>query len=471
MERRSTYETTRLLLEQGATTCEKITEHYLTAIDDGRQLNAFLSVFRDQSLEHARSVDRKITTGSAGRLAGMVVGVKDAICVQNERVTCASRMLEHFVSLYSATAVERLIAEDAIIIGKTNMDEFAMGSSTENSAFGAVLHPLDETRVPGGSSGGSCVAVAAGQAHTSLGTDTGGSIRQPASFCGIVGLKPTYGRVSRYGLVAMASSFDQIGPFALSVRDASRVLQVIAGHDDKDSTSARVPVPDYTAQLTSEVRGLRVGIPREAFTEGLNQEVAAAVEVTIDRLREGGCVIEEISLPYSEYVISTYYILMTAEASSNLARFDGVRYGFRSSDARDLQETYVKSRGDGFGRETKRRIMLGTYVLSAGYYDAYYRKAQKVRRLIQEDFFTAFRSVDCILMPTAPTTAFKLGEKVDDPLEMYLSDVYTVSANLAGIPAVSVPCGADSNGLPVGVQLLGKHFDESTMLKVADFLE
>ena len=471
MEPRSTYETTRLLLEQGATTCEYITQHYLAAIDDGKRFNAFLSVFRDQSLERARSVDRKVRAGNAGRLAGMVVGIKDAICVQNERVTCASRMLEHFVSLYSATAVERLVREDAIIIGKTNMDEFAMGSSTENSAFGPVLHPIDESRVPGGSSGGSCVAVAAGQAHTSLGTDTGGSIRQPASFCGIVGLKPTYGRVSRYGLVAMASSFDQIGPFALSVRDASRVLQVIAGHDERDSTSARVPVPDYTANLTGDLRGLRVGIPREASAEGLNPEVAAAVEATIDRLREQGCVIEEVSLPHSEYVISAYYILMTAEASSNLARFDGARYGFRSPDARNLQEAYVKSRSEGFGAETKRRIMLGTYVLSAGYYDAYYRKAQRVRRLIQQDFFSAFRSVDCILMPTAPTTAFRLGEKVDDPLEMYLSDVYTVSANLAGIPAVSVPCGADSRGLPVGVQLLGKHFDESTILKAADFLE
>jgi aspartyl-tRNA(Asn)/glutamyl-tRNA(Gln) amidotransferase subunit A len=471
LESRSTYEATRLLLKQGATTCEKTTEHYLAAIDNGGRLNAFLSVFRDQSLEQARKVDRKIAAGEAGRLAGMVVGVKDAICLQNERVTCASRMLEHFVSLYSATTVERLVAEDAIIIGKTNMDEFAMGSSTENSAFGAVLHPLDETRVPGGSSGGSCVAVAAGQAHTSLGTDTGGSIRQPASFCGIVGLKPTYGRVSRYGLVALASSFDQIGPFALSVRDASRVLQVIAGHDEKDSTSARVPVPDYAAQLTGEVRGLRVGIPREGFSEGIQQEVRAAVEATVDRLRGSGCVIEEISLPHSEYVISAYYILMTAEASSNLARFDGARYGFRSSDARDLQETYVMSRSEGFGAETKRRIMLGTYVLSAGYYDAYYRKAQKVRRLIQDDFFSAFRSVDCILMPTAPTTAFKLGEKIDDPLQMYLSDVYTVSANLAGIPAVSIPCGVDSRGLPVGVQLLGKHFDESTILKVGDFLE
>ncbi|MCK5572235.1 MAG: Asp-tRNA(Asn)/Glu-tRNA(Gln) amidotransferase subunit GatA, partial [Bacteroidetes bacterium] len=355
--------------------------------------------------------------------------------------------------------------------GKTNLDEFAMGSSTENSAFFATHNPWDLSRVPGGSSGGSCVAVAGGQAHTALGTDTGGSIRQPAAFCGIVGLKPTYGRVSRYGLVAMASSFDQIGPFALGVSDASRVLEVIAGHDERDSTSANVPVPEYTTYLTKDVRGVRVGVPQEAFAEGLNPEVRSAVESTIDRLRTSGCLIESISLPHSEYVISTYYILMTAEASSNLARYDGARYGYRSPGAADVIETYVRSRSEGFGPEAKRRIMLGTYVLSAGYYDAYYRKAQKVRRMIQGDYINAFRSVDCILIPTTPTTAFTVGEKVDDPLEMYLSDVYTVSANLAGIPAISVPCGTDSQGLPVGVQLLGKHFDEVTILKVADLLE
>ncbi len=471
MEPPTTFEATRRLLDEGATTCEKITETFLTAIDGGKRLNAFLAVFRDRSIDQARSVDRKLAAGNAGRLAGMVIAIKDVLCIQNERVTCASRILEDFVSLYSATAVERLMAEDAVIICKTNLDEFAMGSSTENSAFGPVLHPLDESRVPGGSSGGSCVAVAAGQAHTALGTDTGGSIRQPAAFCGIVGLKPTYGRVSRYGLVAMASSFDQIGPFALGVSDASRVLEVIAGHDERDSTSANVPVPEYTTYLTKDVRGVRVGVPQEAFAEGLNPEVRSAVESTIDRLRTSGCLIESISLPHSEYVISTYYILMTAEASSNLARYDGARYGYRSPGAADVIETYVRSRSEGFGPEAKRRIMLGTYVLSAGYYDAYYRKAQKVRRMIQGDYINAFRSVDCILIPTTPTTAFTVGEKVDDPLEMYLSDVYTVSANLAGIPAISVPCGTDSQGLPVGVQLLGKHFDEVTILKVADLLE
>jgi aspartyl-tRNA(Asn)/glutamyl-tRNA(Gln) amidotransferase subunit A len=334
-----------------------------------------------------------------------------------------------------------------------------------------VRNPVDESRVPGGSSGGSCVAVAAGMAHTALGTDTGGSIRQPAAFCGVVGLKPTYGRVSRYGLVALSSSFEQIGPFANSVADAARVLQVIAGHDPRDSTSATVPVPEYEASLTRDVRGLRIGLPREAFTEGLNEEVHTAIEKTVDALRREGAIIQNVTLPHSRYTISTYYILMTAEASSNLARYDGARYGYRASAPRDLTEMYVRSRSEGFGAEVKRRIMLGTYVLSAGYYDAYYRKAQKVRRLIQNDFFAAFRDVDCVLMPTTPTTAFKLGEKIDDPLAMYLSDVYTVSANLAGVPAISIPCGADRQGLPIGVQFIGKQFDEPTVLRVADAVE
>ncbi len=419
----------------------------------------------------ARDIDRKRAEGRSGRLVGMIVGIKDALCMKQERVTCASRMLEHFVSLYDATAVARLEQEDAIIIGKTNLDEFAMGSSTENSAFGPVRNPVDESRVPGGSSGGSCVAVAAGMAHTALGTDTGGSIRQPAAFCGVVGLKPTYGRVSRYGLVALSSSFEQIGPFANSVADAARVLQVIAGHDPRDSTSATVPVPEYEASLTRDVRGLRIGLPREAFTEGLNEEVHTAIEKTVDALRREGAIIQNVTLPHSRYTISTYYILMTAEASSNLARYDGARYGYRASAPRDLTEMYVRSRSEGFGAEVKRRIMLGTYVLSAGYYDAYYRKAQKVRRLIQNDFFAAFRDVDCVLMPTTPTTAFKLGEKIDDPLAMYLSDVYTVSANLAGVPAISIPCGADRQGLPIGVQFIGKQFDEPTVLRVADAVE
>ena len=471
MKKHATFDLTLAGLLGGATTCVRVTEHYLDSIEKGKHLNAFLSVFQDKALDQARNVDRKLAAGKAGSLAGMVIAIKDVLCMRNEVVTCGSKILEHFVSLYDATVIERLLAEDAILIGKTNMDEFAMGSSTENSADGVVRKPVDEERVPGGSSGGSCVAVAAGMAHTALGTDTGGSIRQPAAFCGIVGLKPTYGRVSRYGLVALSSSFDQIGAFANSVADAARVLQVIAGHDERDSTSARIPVPDYLASLTRDVRGMRIGVPREAFVEGLNIEVRVAIERAIDRLKEGGATIQEITLPHSEYVISAYYILMTAEASSNLARYDGARYGHRATPVRDLTEMYTRSRSEGFGAETKRRIMLGTYVLSAGYYDAYYRKAQKVRRLIQKDFFDAFRIVDCVLLPTSPTTAFGFGEKMDDPLAMYLSDIYTVSANLAGVPAISVPCGEDSKGLPIGVQLLGKQFEEGTILKVADFLE
>jgi aspartyl-tRNA(Asn)/glutamyl-tRNA(Gln) amidotransferase subunit A len=461
----------RRAIAAGTTSCEQATEQFLEAIEDGRRLNAFLSVWPDQALEQARGVDKKIAAGTAGALAGMVLAVKDVICTQGGRVTCGSKILESFVSLYDATVIHRLRAEDAVIIGKTNLDEFAMGSSTENSAFGPVLHPVDPTRVPGGSSGGSAVAVAAGMSHTALGTDTGGSIRQPASFCGVVGMKPTYGRVSRYGLVALSSSFDQIGPFARTVADAARVLQVIAGHDPMDSTTADVPVPDYPAALPGNVAGIRCGLPREAFQAGLDPEVHESITRVADRLREGGATIEEITLPHSQYNISTYYILMTAEASSNLARYDGARYGRRSTHPGDLLEMYHNSRSEGFGAETRRRIMLGTYVLSAGYYDAYYRKAQKVRRLIQDDFVTAFAQVDCILMPTAPTTAFRQGEKIEDPLAMYLSDIYTVSANLAGIPAISVPCGADSRGLPIGAQILGKQFDEPTILRVADYIE
>jgi aspartyl-tRNA(Asn)/glutamyl-tRNA(Gln) amidotransferase subunit A len=467
----STYDQTRLALESGSTTCVRVVEEYLEKIKKGKRLNAFLSVFEEKALADAREVDRKIASRRAGSLAGMVVAVKDALCMREERLTCASRILGDFVSLYDATAIEHLRSADAILVGKTNMDEFAMGSSTENSAFGPVLNPLDESRVPGGSSGGSCVAVAAGMSHAALGTDTGGSIRQPAAFCGVVGLKPTYGRVSRYGLVALSSSFDQIGPFTLSVADSARVLNVIAGHDPNDSTSAEVPVPDYVAALTGDVQGLKVGVPWKVLEKGLQPEIRASVESAADAYRRGGATIEEIGLPHSDYVISTYYILMTAEASSNLARYDGARYGFRASGARTMTDVYVKSRSEGFGAEAKRRIMLGTYVLSAGYYDAYYRKAQKVRRLIQKDYFDAFGSVDCVLMPTTPTTAFRVGEKTDDPLQMYLSDVFTVSANLAGLPGISVPYCEDHQGLPVGMQLVGRQFDEPTLLRAAQYLE
>ena len=458
-------------LESGRASCETITEEYLSAIQAHKDLNALLSVFPEKALEQAKAVDRKRSDGTAGPLAGMVISIKDVICVKDEKVTCGSKILENFTSLYDATAVVRLKEADAILIGKTNPDEFAMGSSTENSAFGRVKLPQDETRVPGGSSGGSAVAVKAGLSTTSLGSDTGGSIRQPAAFTGVVGLKPTYGRVSRYGLVAFASSFDCIGPFGLTTKDVARVLGVIAGHDEHDATSAQVPVPDYPALCTKDVRGIRIGIPKEYFGDGLDPEIRQAIEKKTDLLRSNGAVIQEVSLPHSEYTIATYYILATAEASSNLARYDGARYGVRGKGTRGLTEMYTGSRSRGFGAEVKRRIMLGTYVLSAGYYDAYYRKGQKVRRLIQNDFIEAFRSVDCLITPTAPSTAFRAGEKVDDPLQMYLSDVYTTSANLAGIPGISIPCGQDHQGLPIGMQILGRQFDEATILNVADFLE
>ncbi len=468
---RTTFDVTRRSLTSGTTTVERVTGDFLTAIEKGKRLNAFLSVFNTQAMDQARTVDRKLASGTAGRLAGMVVAVKDVLSMKGERTTCGSRILENFIAAYDATVIARLRAEDAVLIGKTNLDEFAMGSSTENSAFGPARNPVDETRVPGGSSGGSCVAVAAGMAHTALGTDTGGSIRQPAAFCGVVGLKPTYGRVSRYGLVALGSSLDQIGPFANSVADAARVLQVIAGHDPLDATSADTPVPDYVSALNRDVRGMKIGVPRDALGEGLAGPIRQAVERTIERLRDAGAQLEDVALPHARYTIATYYILMTAEASSNLARFDGARYGRRAQGAHDLTEMYTMSRSEGFGAETRRRIMLGTYVLSAGYYDAYYRKAQKVRRLIQNDFFVAFRHFDCILMPTTPTTAFRLGEKIDDPLQMYLSDIYTVSANLAGLPAISVPCGTDETGLPIGIQFVGNQFDEPTILRAADCVE
>jgi aspartyl-tRNA(Asn)/glutamyl-tRNA(Gln) amidotransferase subunit A len=466
-----TFDSIQAELHAGTITCEKLTHEYLTAIESGLGLNAFLAVFPEKALEQAKAIDQKLSHGTAGSLAGMVIAIKDVICLKGELVTCGSKILEDFLSPYDATAVARLRAADAVLIGKTNMDEFAMGSSTENSAYGRVKLPQDETRVPGGSSGGSAVAVRAGMSTAALGSDTGGSIRQPASFTGVVGLKTTYGRVSRYGLVAFASSFDSIGPFALTTKDAARILQVIAGHDDLDSTCARTPVPNYVEALTRDVKGLRVGIPKEYFGKGLDAEVRSSVEKCSEILKMGGADIREISLPHTEYTIATYYILATAEASSNLARYDGARYGYRAKGARDLLEMYERSRTEGFGSEVKRRIMLGTYVLSAGYYDAYYRKGQKVRRLIQEDFLNAFKNVDCILTPTSPTTAFKAGEKVDDPLQMYLSDIYTTSANLAGIPGISVPCGKDHLGLPIGLQILGRQFEEATILKVADFLE
>jgi aspartyl-tRNA(Asn)/glutamyl-tRNA(Gln) amidotransferase subunit A len=461
----------REAISKGECTCTDIVEHFLHKINEGKQFNAFISVYDDETRKQASVVQEKLENGKAGKLAGFVLAVKDNIVIKNKRVTCGSRILEDFVSPYNATVVDKLLAEDAIIIGKTNMDEFAMGSSNENSYFGAARNPHDPERVSGGSSGGSCVAVAAGMSMAALGSDTGGSIRQPASFCGVTGLKPTYGRVSRFGLVAFASSFDQIGPVTTSIQDAALLLEVICGHDPWDSTSAPLEVPPYFQSLSKPVKGLKVGLPKEYFADGLNDEVKANAEGAIACLEAEGVEFIEVALPHSEYAVATYYILATAEASSNLSRYDGARYGFRAPDVNSLEEMYVKSRSQGFGEEVKRRIMLGTYVLSAGYYDAYYRKAQKVRTLIRKDFEKAFEQCDCLLTPVAPTTAFKIGEKADDPLTMYLSDIYTVSVNLAGLPGMSIPFGMDKQGLPIGLQLIGKPFDEETLLRAGKILE
>jgi len=399
-------------------------------------------------------------------LAAMPIAVKDNLCTEGVKTTCASRMLERFVPPYDATVVARIKAQGALLLGKTNLDEFAMGSSTENSAFGPTRNPWGQDRIPGGSSGGSAAAVAADLCVAALGSDTGGSIRQPAACCGVVGLKPTYGRVSRYGLVAFASSLDQIGPITKDVRDAALMLQLIAGHDPMDSTSSTAPVPGYQQALQRDLSGMMVGVPREFFSEGLDPEVERAVRTAIATLRELKAEIREISLPMTQYAVATYYLIATAEASSNLARYDGVKYGYRAMGAQDLQSTYMKTRQEGFGAEVKRRIMLGTYALSAGYYEAYYGKAQAVRALMTRDFDEAFKSVDVIVTPTMPTPAFKLGEKAD-PLQMYLSDIYTISVNLAGVPAISVPCGFSSGQLPMGLQIIGRQFEEGTILRVA----
>ncbi|OLD36198.1 MAG: aspartyl/glutamyl-tRNA amidotransferase subunit A, partial [Myxococcales bacterium 13_1_40CM_2_68_15] len=402
----------------------------------------------------------------AGPLDGIPIALKDIYCMEGVETTCGSKILRGYVPPYDATVVRKLKQAGAVIVGKLNMDEFAMGSSTENSAYGPTMNPWDLSRTPGGSSGGSAAAVAARLVAGAFGTDTGGSIRQPAAMVGCVGMKPTYGRVSRYGVIAFASSLDQVGPFAQDVRGVAYLLSAVAGHDENDQTSSRRPVPDYAAALGRDVRGLRLGVPREYFGEGVSPEVEHAVRAGIERLRGLGCEVRDISLPNSPHAIATYYIVATAEASSNLARYDGVRYGYRAR-AGQLLEMYEKTRAEGFGAEVKRRIMLGTYALSAGYYDAYYLRAQKVRTLIRRDFDQAFATVDAVVSPTSPTTAFRLGEKLDDPLAMYLSDVYTVPVNLAGLPGISVPCGFDSKGLPVGLQLIGKPFDEETLLRMA----
>jgi len=435
-------------------------------------LNSLLTVLEESALVTAAAMDREVELLVANKpLAGVPVVVKDNLCMEGVRTTCGSKILEHYHPPYTATAVRKLIDAGAIIIGKANLDEFAMGGSTENSAFGPSRNPWNEDFVPGGSSGGSAAAVAAGFATAALGSDTGGSIRQPASFCGLVGLKPTYGRVSRYGLVAFASSLDQIGPFTCNVRDAARMLGVIAGHDPKDSTSRNLPVDDYLGALTGNLDGIRVGVPPECFAEGLDPEVRASVESAIDRLKSRGARIVDINLPHMKYVIAVYYIIATAEASSNLARFDGVRYGLRADDARTLAEMYRRTRDLGFGPEVKRRIMLGTYVLSSGYYDAYYEKAQRVRSMLVEDFARAFEKCDVIATPTAPTPPFRIGEKTAGPLAMYLGDIYTVTINLTGLPAVNMPTGKSSLGLPIGMQLIGNHFDEARLLNVASATE
>ena len=454
---------------RGDATALAATESALTAAEElNSTLNAFLEIDRDGALDRAAQVDAIDQADKANLpLAGIPIAVKDNICVRGLQASCGSRILGPYHPPYNATAIARLIVAGAVIIGKTNCDEFAMGSSNENSAFGPVKNPWDLARVPGGSSGGSAAAVAAGIVPVALGSDTGGSVRQPAALCGVVGLKPTYGRVSRYGLVAFGSSLDQIGILTRTAGDAAAVLQIIAGRDPHDATTADVPVTDYSAELNRDIKGMRLGVSRELLGEGLNADVRAAVEQSIEDYRGLGAEIVDIDLPHAKYAIAVYYIIATAEASSNLARFDGVRYGFRAKDAPALKEMYRKTRDEGFGAEVKRRIMLGTYVLSHGYYDAYYLKAQKVRTLLRQDFTKAFAKCDAVLTPTTPTPAFLSGEKVDDPLAMYLNDIFTVTANLAGVPGISVPCGLSSDGLPIGLQLMGPYWSEARLLRLA----
>jgi aspartyl-tRNA(Asn)/glutamyl-tRNA(Gln) amidotransferase subunit A len=459
------------LLSRRFSAAELAAEALEFAQAENPKTNAYLHFSPERALAAAKRVDEQLARGEdPGPLAGVPVAVKDVILTQGVRTTCGSKLLAHYIPPYDATAVIRLEQAGGVIIGKTNCDEFAMGSSTENSAFGPVRNPVALDRVPGGSSGGSAAAVAQGTAVVALGSDTGGSIRQPASFCGVVGVTPTYGRVSRYGLTAFASSLDHIGPFSRSVKDSATLLRVIAGRDLRDSTSADAPVPDYTALLDGNVKGLKLGLPREYLKE-LMGETGGLISRGVDVLKSLGCQIREISLPSTDYAIACYYIICTAEASSNLARYDGVRYTFRSEMSDTLSDMYRNTRGEGFGAECKRRIMLGTYVLSSGYYDAYYLKAQKVRALVARDFANAFQEVDAIVAPVSPFPAFKLGEKVDDPLAMYLSDIYTITGSLAGIPCMSVPCGNTAGGLPVGMQILTRHFDETTMFRLAHAFE
>ncbi len=462
-------------LENKELSSHEIVSHFLSRIETDRKkndrINAFIEIFRDKALKDAAEADKKIAAGNSGELLGIPLALKDNLNLTGFPTTCGSKILEGYNSIYDACVVTNLKNSGTIFLGKTNMDEFAMGSSNETSTYGIVRNPVDRSRIPGGSSGGSASSIAAGFAPISLGSDTGGSIRQPASHCGVVGMKPTYGRVSRYGLVAYASSLDQIGPFAKNIEDAALLLKVISGYDNRDSTSADIPVPDYTDGLEGDLKGKKIGIPSQYFTKGINPEVETIVRNGIDKLKDLGAEIIDISLPHTEYAVEVYYIIATAEASSNLARFDGIRYGFRDKSAENLLEIFTKSRDAGFGDEVKRRILLGTYVLSSGYYDAYYLKALKARTLIKGDFDEAFKNVDAILTPVSPTPAFKIGEKSDDPVSMYLSDIFTISANLAGIPGISLNGGYTQEGLPVGIQLLGSHFQEHKLLKIAHRLE
>ncbi len=463
----------RSLVDSGEASAVEICQAHLDrarAIDP--EVRAYRTILEEQSLAEAARVDAKRRAGEPlGALAGVPIAIKDVLCTRGVPTTCGSKILKRFVPVYDATCVARLRAAGAVILGKTNMDEFAMGSSTENSAYEKTRNPWALDRVPGGSSGGSAAAVAAEEVPAALGTDTGGSIRQPASLCGVPGMKPTNGRVSRYGLVAFASSLDQAGPLGATVEDVARVLQVIAGHDPSDATSAPVPVPDYVAGLGRGMAGLRIGIPKEYFPAGMDGEVEQAVRSALSAAERLGARMREISLPHTEYAIPTYYIIATAEASSNLARYDGVRYGHRAAGVDKMADLYLRTRTEGFGAEVKRRIMLGTYVLSAGYYDAYYLKGLKVRTLIRDDFDRAFENVDAIVTPTSPTAAFRFGEKADDPLSMYLSDIFTVTINLAGLPGISIPCGLTKARLPVGLQIVGRRFEEETVLRLAAALE
>ncbi|HXB39290.1 MAG TPA: Asp-tRNA(Asn)/Glu-tRNA(Gln) amidotransferase subunit GatA [Bacteroidia bacterium] len=454
-------------LKQGKTTCTQLVNDALTLIQQKKHLNAFLETFNESALLQAEIVDEKLKNGKAGRLAGVIVALKDNICVKGQKVSASSKILESFTSLYNSTVVERLLTEDAIIIGRTNCDEFAMGSSNENSSNGNVLNPHNEKTVPGGSSGGSAVAVAAGLCHVALGSDTGGSIRQPASFCGVVGFKPTYGRVSRWGLIAYASSFDQIGPLTKTVDDAALVLEVIAGKDEFDSTLSSKPVGEYSKHTTL-TKKLKIAYLKECFeSEGLDKEIKTHIEEIFNKLKSDGHTIEPVDFPYLDFLVPTYYVLTTAEASSNLARFGGVPYGYRGKNATDLESTFKKSRSEGFGKEVKRRIMLGTFVLSAGYYDAYYAKGQQVRRVVRDKTLEILKKFDIIITPSTPGTAFEFGKNSADPIKMYLEDIFTVQANIAGVPAISIPAGKNKNNMPFGIQLMSAPFTEELLLAAA----